>query len=372
MMRFMTTSPLGQAAELVEKVNADLQPELLTAAMARDLLGEYARLEKLAAFGVASLARKVQDAAQIARVTGTSMGRAKAAVTTGKALEKSDDLNLALQQGAISLDQAAEIASAEESAPGAAAGLLAVAAAEPFHVLKEKSRKAKLDAEQHRDLFARQRAARSARSYSDDLGMVHVHLELEPHVGTPIVARAEAEAQRLARKDDKNSKEPFERYLADAYAALLAGNGKGRAKRPELVILVSHEVAKRGWKDVKKGEVCKIPGVGPVSPRVAKEIAEDAFLSGVFYDGKDLRHFKRWTRSIPAEVAIALELGKPPDFDGVKCVDCGNRFRPEFDHVQPYGEGGPTSLPNTDPRCGPCHLIKTERDRREGRLRPEP
>ena len=39
--------------------------------------------------------------------------------------------------------------------------------------------------------------------------------------------------------------------------------------------------------------------MGPVSPQVAKEIAADAFLSGVFYDGKDLRNLVRWTKNIP-------------------------------------------------------------------------
>jgi hypothetical protein len=110
-----------------------------------------------------------------------------------------DDLSAALQQGDVSLDQATVIASAEASAPGAAAELVAVADKEAFHVLKDKARKTKLDAEQHRDLGNRQHAARSARSHSDDLGMVHINVALEPHVGTPIVARVEAEAARLAR-----------------------------------------------------------------------------------------------------------------------------------------------------------------------------
>jgi hypothetical protein len=66
---------------------------------------------------------------------------------------------------------------------------------------------------------------------------------------------------------------------------------------------------------------------------MAQEIARDAFLTGVFYDGRDLREMRRWSRAIPIEVAIALELGPPPSFDGVVCVDCGNRFRAEFDHV---------------------------------------
>ncbi|MGH2697648.1 MAG: hypothetical protein ACRDJL_00435 [Actinomycetota bacterium] len=182
-------------------------------------------------------------------------------------MSDSEALGDALRQGDISLDQATEIAAAERSAPGAASELLPVARDEAFHVLRGRARKVKLEAEQHKHLAERQRAARAARSYSDELGMVHIHLAFEPHVGTPIVNRAEAEAahlHRAAKKEDRT--EPFERHLADAYAAQLSARGEGRARRrPELVVLVSHGVAKRGWKDVGDGEMCKIPGIGPVS-----------------------------------------------------------------------------------------------------------
>jgi hypothetical protein len=203
--------------------------------------------------------------------------------------------------------------------------------------------------------------------------MVHIHLALEPHIGTPIVARAESEAARLARAaKSAGVAEPFECHAADAYAKALSGRGavKGAPKLPELVVVVSHEIVKRGWTEVRKGEVCKIPGVGPVSPQVAREIAKDAFLNGVFYDGKDLRHFARWTRNIPVEVATALESGPPPKFDGVACVDCGNRFRTEFDHVQPHVARGPSSNGNLRPRCWSCHQLKTANDRKTGKLTP--
>jgi hypothetical protein len=365
----MDSALIDQAIALLDKANADLQPELLPAPVARRLLESYARAEKLAAFGVAALARKLDDASHIARMTGVSAGKARAVISTGKTMSVSDELSAAMQHGNISLDQAAEIATAEESAPGVAGELVAVAQKESFHVLKDKALKAKLAAEQHRNLSSRQRAARCARSYRHELGMVHIHLALEPHVGTPIVARAEAEAARFGRKA-KQKQEPFERHLADAYTVLLSGRGKGRAGRPELVVLVSYEVVKRGWTDVREGELSKIPGVGPVSPKVVREIAKDAFLSGVFFDGKDLRNFARWTRNIPIEVAIALELGEPPEFDGVCCVDCGNRFRTEFDHVRPHVVHGPASNGNLKPRCWRCHQAKTERDRKAGRLKP--
>ena len=179
-----------------------------------------------------------------------------------------------------------------------------------------------------------------------------------------------ARANKAPAGAGRGTKEAFERHLADAYAALLSGAGRGRARRPELVVLVSHEVVKRGWTDVREKELCKIPGVGPVSPEVARKIARDAFVSGVFYDGKDLRHFARWTRNIPIEALVALELGEPPLFDGVCCVDCGNRFRTEFDHVRPRVAHGHTSKPNLEPRCWSCHRAKTARDRRAARLRP--
>jgi HNH endonuclease len=372
-MTVMEASNVEQAVELLEKANAELQAELLPAAVADRLLAAYARAEKLAGFGVAALAVKRNDPCELARITGTSIGKAKAVVATGRALPSSGELTSALAHGDISVDQAGEIAAAEESSPGAATELLEIAKKQSFHVLKDTARKAKLEAEQHRDLFARQRAARCARSYRDELGMMHIHLALEPHVAVPITARAEADAARLAKRSRGSGtaeSEPFERHLADAYTELLSGAGKGASRRPELVVLVSHEVAARGWKDVRDGEVCKIPGVGPVAPGVAKRIAQDAFLSGVFYDGKDLRHLVRWTRSIPVEVLLALELGEPPSFDGVSCADCGNRFRTEFDHVRPRFRSGPTSRRNLQPRCWRCHQAKTRRDVRAGRVDP--
>ena len=324
-----------------------------------------------------SLSPSLGDASAVARVSGTSLGKAREAVATGTTIQASPDLNAAMQQGTVSLDQAAEIARAEEAAPGSARTLVKVAQDEAFHVLKDKARSVKLEAEQHRDLATRQHEARKARSHVDHLGMVHIHLELQPHVGAPIAARAEAEAQRLARAsksgktEDAGEREPFERHLADAYAQLLGGGaGKGRAKRPRVD---GARLPLRGEARVERceaGRDVQVPGIGPIAPRIAKEIASDAFLNGVIFDGKDLRCFKRWSRDIPVEVRAALELGKPPDFDGIRCQNCGNHFKTQWDHVHPHVAHGPASSSNLEPRCWPCHQAKTGRDRRAEKLRP--
>lgn len=115
----MEFEQLSDAIGLLEKANANLEPDLLPADGARELLAAYARVERLASFGVAVLAPRVDDAGALARVTGTSVGKANQTVETGTSLRAAPDLTDALREGEISFDQAAEIAKAEEVRPGA-------------------------------------------------------------------------------------------------------------------------------------------------------------------------------------------------------------------------------------------------------------
>jgi hypothetical protein len=130
---------LVQAGDLIEKTNTNLEPELLTREAAAEGLRHYARLEKLVAFGKAMLAHRLDDPAELARVTGTSVPKAKETVETGHALQDAGEVRAALQTGAISLDQASAVATAERARPGTSSELLAVAAEESFQVLRERS-----------------------------------------------------------------------------------------------------------------------------------------------------------------------------------------------------------------------------------------
>ena len=127
------------AIEALEKANADLEPELLSVSDAKALLKSYARAKKLVDYGIAALSRKIDDRAEVARATGVCLGQATRVVATGKVLGESAELNEALRQGAVSLEQAAEIATAEAAAPGAARDLLPVAQEESFHVLRHQA-----------------------------------------------------------------------------------------------------------------------------------------------------------------------------------------------------------------------------------------
>jgi len=357
---------LSQARESLEKANANLDPELVSVEQAHHLLGAYAKVQRLAAYGETVLARRVDDAKAVAAATGTTVGKAKETLNTGKAMQGASGLDQAMRSGELSADQAAPIAKALQDNPSAEDSLLDAARTGSVHDLKERARKVSLDAQDRDDLAKRQRQARAARISRDDLGMVRISAWFEPHVGEPIARRLDAQAKRRYRQA-KGAGEPFAASMADALADMLNGTGR-QAPNVEMTILVSHEVACRGWTHVEDGEFCKIPGLGPISALTAKDLAQDAFLNGVFFDGTDLRQWQRFGRYKSPELRAALNLGPPPDFEGRKCVDCGNRLGLESDHVNPVANGGATSYENLRDRCWPCHRAKTEADRKAGLL----
>lgn len=112
--------------------------------------------------------------------------------------------------------------------------------------------------------------------------------------------------------------------------------------------------------------ICHLIGGGPVPPRVVREMARDAFLKVVFHDVVNIHTVTHLGRYIPAELRTALEVGNPPDFDGIVCSVCGNKFRLQWDHVDPVCAGGLTSFANEDPKCWGCHTEKSRQDRAAG------
>lgn len=361
----LANSLIDQAIDCLEKLNAELSPDLYAPWEAQSLHRRYAHVGKLSAFGELSLADRIGDPTELARVSGTSIGTARKALDASRQMAKTPPLAEALRRAELSFDQAYEIAKTESIAPGSTGILLDIARNGAFHVLKDEARRIRLEAKAGPGLAELQHESRHLHHRVTDNGMIRLEGEFEPHIGVPIVSRLQSEARRLARI--ATTAESFDRYMADALPELLSGH-RGTGKT-EMVVLVSYEVPERGWTHVEDGEFCKIPGVGPLDPQVARRIAEDAFLSGVFYDGRDLRQMKRWGRSMPAAVRSALNLGEPPEFGGVKCVDCGNRFWIEWDHDEPHASGGPISTQNSKPRCWRCHRRKTREDHEAGKLR---
>jgi hypothetical protein len=199
--------------------------------------------------------------------------------------------------------------------------------------------------------------------------MVCGRFSLPPELGIPFVRRLDAETDRIRRRARQaGSDETRAAHAADAFATLLAGTGKGKARSADLVIVCDLRAWRRGH--AHAGEPCHLVDGTPIPVALARQLGADGFLKAVLHDGRRIDTVVHYGRHIPAEVRTALELGAPPDFDGATCVEagCGRRHGLEWDHIDPVANDGPTAYANLQARCWSHHHDKTERDRANGLL----
>lgn len=354
---------------------------------------EMARVEKASAALRAMAAARAADCGAhrgagfadadewVAQMTGESRHKARADLATGSRLVGCPATKAAAADGELSLGQAEEITKTEREKPGSENELVEQARSSTRQQLSEECRKRRHDGVDPEELAAKQRARRSFRWWIDGDGMQSGLLKLEPIAGVALLARIQVEADRRHREARRaGSTEPWEAHAADALQAILeAGLGwsappgntdvvpmpvtKPRARRADVVVVVDLRTYRSG---LHADSVCHVIGGGPVPPDVVREMEKDAFLKVVFHDGKNIHTVTHVGRYRPAELETALELGGPPDFDGVTCSVCGNKFRLEWDHLEPVCAGGLTSFDNEDPKCWRCHREKSRREREAG------
>ncbi|HTT92217.1 MAG TPA: hypothetical protein VMF65_21870 [Acidimicrobiales bacterium] len=120
-------------------------------------------------------------------------------------------------------------------------------------------------------------------------------------------------------------RETFEAYAADALVALLHGRGQGQPTPADIVYVVDLAAARRGHSH--SGEVCQDLGTGPVPVSEVAQLAEDAFIKAVLYEGTRIHTVAHFGRHIKAELRTALELGPAPASAGAQCAEtsCGRR-----------------------------------------------
>ena len=121
---------------------------------------------------------------------------------------------------------------------------------------------------------------------------------------------------------------------------------------------VDHAALLRGH--VEPGELCELPGIGPIPVEVARALAVDSVLSVLVTDGVDVTSVAHAGRTIPAALRRALAERDP--CCAVPGCDVGEAL--EIDHIRPVGEGGMTSLANLVRLCHWHHYLKTHQRHR--------
>jgi 5-methylcytosine-specific restriction endonuclease McrA len=389
---------------------AGLDPERLSGPDAALVLSAFAEIERLGAAGRLLSARRVESsnvwrrsghrsaAAHVAEATGTGIGPAITALETARHLGSLPATDEAVRQGRLSETQVNEIAGAAILQPEAEISLVEAAGEQPLSVLKLRCKRVRAAGQDPRTSYETIRRGRYFRNWVDDAGAVRFDARLTPDEGARLLASVAAESDRLAaaaRKAGVN--EPRKAFLADALVGLAcrsaepAGNvvprGKGptgipgseavgtascgsagsrAAGEPSAVVhvRVDHAALMRGH--VVAGELCEIPGIGPIPVEVARRLAADAYLHVLVTDGVDVTAIARGGRTIPTALRVALTERDPA------CVvpGCDTRDHLEIDHLVPFADGGEASMANLARLCHWHHYLKTHHGHRLARGEP--
>ncbi len=374
--------PIGpvvkRAREAVAAVVAELEPGVLDAGLAAQLVEEFDQLERVSAAGKALAARRVADSNRwihdgsrspeqwLADKTGSGLGQAAGVLDTAQQLERLPEADAAFRAGALSVAQVSEVAAAAHVAPDQERRLLAAAASSGLKGLRDACRNVRAAAQDDKARAQRIHSRRSLRHWTDREGAFCLSGRMTAEAGATFLAGLEpvrdqifTEARRAGRRERNDA------YAADAlvvlasrFTAAVASDGGDSASgatapRRTVHVRVDHAALTRGV--AESTDTCEIVGVGPIPVATAKAMMSDCLLKVLVIDGVDVRTVAHAGRTIPAKIRTAL-LARSTTCEVPGC-DTGKGL--EIDHVIPFADGGPSTLDNLQLLCGHHHRQKT-------------
>jgi hypothetical protein len=293
--------------------------------------------------------------ATVARLLGVGTGEVRSAVDTAKKLEDLPATAAAVRAGRLSSKEASLIAGAATVNPDAEEHLLGVAKQGLVPLLDE-CVKARAAVEEPKARRLRQHRDRLFRSWTDRDGMLAGSFRFAPEIGAQLKAVIDKRTQEIFRQHKAGTEhESNDAYAADAVAEFILDRSgdKATATNVTVHVVVGNETLKSG--ELVPGEVCEIPGVGPVDVNWVREQLGSAFVTAIITKGKDILTVAHLGRHIPAELQTALLVsGRECDAEG-----CNHRGYLERDHVHEHAKGGPTSYKNLCWLCYRHHRLKT-------------
>jgi hypothetical protein len=366
---------LSGVIDTLREALRQLEPRALSSAEAVELVQAFTEVERLGAAGRTLAAPVVERSGAwrkdghrsaahwMAAETGVSVGQAVGTLETARRLEELPATTEAFASGELSETKVREVAAAASASPDSEAELLEAARHNTVVALRERCRRIRSAATDEAEAYERIRRGRYLRHWTDQEGAMRLEARLTPDDGARVLAGMEPHRQRIFKEARAaGRRESSEAYAADALVALAgSGGGSGRTGPCATVhVRVDRSALARGH--TRPGEVCEIPGVGPIPVAAARRLASDAILKAFLTDGAEVTAVAHLGRTVPAKVRTALEARDP-----TCCVPgCDVREGLEIDHRVPFAEGGPTTLRNLARLCRWHHYLKTHHGYRLG------
>lgn len=358
---------LGEVRHAMEAYAHVLEPGLLSPAEAEAALGQVTAIGHIASTVKALLAGRVAEGASwkragarspaehIAKTTGTSVGAALDDLKLAEQLPSLPGVNAAARAGELSRQQAAAVASAASVAPEHEDRLVNEAKKLPLRELQAECGRTRAAHSDREALRRKHHRERSFRTWTDAEGRGHLHAQGPVEDVAQMVARIEAERDRIFRQAQRECRsEPAEAYGFDALKAVLAGEATGGRVGTKVIARIELDTLLRGYPI--DGETCEVAGV-PVAVSAVEDIINSgsAFLAAVITKAERLVGVVHLGRRPTAGQQTGLEYIYPT----CAVEGCGQSARLQRDHRVDWAATKVTVFDLLDLLCPFHHGLKT-------------
>jgi hypothetical protein len=378
MIEHMIGCAVGELLSGLEKVLRALDPESLSGPESLELFNMFHRIERLGAAGKALCARQMAASQAwfsgghrspchlMAEVTGTSVRHAVDLLDAAEAMRALPATEERFRSGSLTERQAIEVTSAAVLDPESEAELLELTERDSFLELQQAAARVRAAATDEDERHRKAHRRRHFRYWVDVEGSFRFSGSLTPEAGAVLMAGMEPHRQALSRQAAESDKGKRRRRDCDAAVAADAlvemarcgaASQPGDPLRPTpaavIHVRMDHAALERGH--TERGEVCEVPGVGPVTVGWVQSLLPDAVVAALLVEEGEVLKVAHLGRVIPAKVRTALaERDRVCVVPGCS-VDCDL----EIDHIRPIAAGGRSELVNLCHLCRFHHYLKT-------------
>jgi len=361
------------AAELREVV-AGLEPDTFAGRDAARLAEVCATGERIFSTAKALFAKRAVDTngwrhgsqaisgeQWLANASGCSEGQARDTLKTAERLEALAATEAKLREGSLSLSQATLVTKAAEVDPAAEGRLLRTADRDGIRTLRDTSDRviaAATDDETAHGVARRERHLRTWIRGMAKHGSFSGPVEEVDALLRAIQPIEQSLFQQARTATDDQPRESYDARCFDALIALARGDGSGSDSAGPPVARVRVDLPALLAGHTSPGEVCEIPGVGPVPVDHARNVLSHGLLELVITDGVDVQTVVSRTRHVPEALKVAIAERD----ERCKVRGCDRTHNLERHHTLEFHEFELTTYNILGMLCGDHHDLVTHRD----------
>ena len=314
---------IEEVRDLAREAVADLDPACLDGRDAARLAEAAAEGAKLLDAATAMLAKRAADtnawrrrshaatAEQwLAEVSGCTEGAARETLATTQRLADLPATADKFRSGELSLQQASQVSAGATADPGAEQRLLRTAKRSGMRELRAEKERVIAASSDEAEAHARAKQERHFRTWTKGFathGSFSGPTEEIAKILGALEPLTKARFDEARRAGERESHDAY-RFDALVTAVTTTATPAGRSKKsdPTACVLVGLQALLNG--KAGPGEVCEIPGVGPVPVAHARDVLSHGLLQLVITDGVDVQTVVSTNRHVPPALKIAIAV----------------------------------------------------------------